>query len=95
MFDHHDLTPELLAEKLGADRGLLLRFARWAERQTFAVADRVISTNAAFRDHAIRSGKRRENVNVVYSAPDLERMPQGVEIPELKKARISCCFGRA
>ena len=92
VFDHHDLTPELLAEKIGGNGGLLLQFARWAERRTFAVADRVISTNAAFRDHAISSGKRRENVNVVYSAPDLERMPQGVNISELKKGKDILLF---
>ena len=76
VFDHHDLTPELLVEKTGKRKGPLLRFARWAERQTFHVADEVISTNSAFRARAIEHGKKPENaVTIVYSSPDLTKLP--------------------
>lgn len=92
VFDHHDLTPELLAEKLGRDDGIFLSFAKWAERRTFAVADRVISTNCAFRDHAIASGKRVEDVNVVYSAPDLSVLREGRADPSLKKGKGTLLF---
>lgn len=87
VFDHHDLTPELLVQKTGRDSGALLAFARWAERCTFRTADRVISTNCAFRDHAIASGKRREDVNVVYSAPDLSRLRVAPPDPSLKDGK--------
>ena len=92
VFDHHDLTPELLIEKTGSQSGALLRFARWAEQQTFKTADRVISTNCAFRDHAITKGKRPEDVNVVYSAPDLDQLKPGVQNPALKAGKEILLF---
>jgi len=87
IFDHHDLTPELLIEKTGRKNGLLLQFARWAEKQTFAVADEVISTNSAFATHAIETGDKAERaITVVYSSPDLTKLPQNVSAnPALKK----------
>ena len=83
VFDHHDLTPELLVQKTG-NHGALLSFARWAERRTFATADRVISTNESFADHALQSGRARENVNVVYSTPDLEKLLPGERRDDLR-----------
>ena len=88
VFDHHDLTPELLADKLGGGlaQRMLLPFAQWAERQTFAVADHVISTNSAFREIAIRKGaKTPETTSVVYSGPDLSAIRQVGPRPALKK----------
>ena len=86
LFDHHDLTPELLTEKTGKASGAMLSFARWAERRTFALADRVISTNEAFRDVAQkRGGVALEKTDVVYSAPDLARMKTVPANPALKK----------
>ncbi len=86
IFDHHDLTPELLVEKTGKPTGPLLAFAQWAERKTFHVADHVISTNAAFQNVAIgRGNKKKEDTSVVYSAPDLARMPFVSANPALKK----------
>lgn len=93
VFDHHDLTPELLVQKTGSASGLLLNFAHWAERQTFKVADRVISTNAAFRQHAIERGQTRpEDVAIVYSAPDLERLKPGAVNPALKNGKDILLF---
>lgn len=86
VFDHHDLTPELLAEKLGRSKGPLLSFARWAEAQTFAVADEVISTNTSFRELAITKGGKAENaVTVVYSSPDMSKLPKVAPNLNLKK----------
>ena len=86
IFDHHDLTPELLAEKTGKRSGLLYNFGLWAERQSFALADRVISTNAGFRDIAItRGSKKPEHVDIVYSAPDLENLNPQKPDSSLKK----------
>lgn len=93
IFDHHDLTPELLVQKTGSTSGPLLKFAQWAERKTFEVADRVISTNAAFRLHAIdRGGKRPEDVAIVYSAPDLDRLKPGADTPSLKNGKDILLF---
>ena len=86
IFDHHDLTPELLTEKSGKSSGPLYQFACWAEARTFALADRVISTNDGFRDIALqRGGKRPDHVKVVYSAPDLEKIQRTKADPNFKK----------
>ena len=86
VFDHHDLTPELLAEKLGHSKGPLLSFARWAEGRTFAVADEVISTNSSFKELALTKGGKAENaVTIVYSSPDLSKLPTVDPNPALKK----------
>ncbi len=86
VFDHHDLTPELLAEKLGRAGGPLMALARWAERRTFAVADQVISTNSAFREIALeKGGKAESDVTVVYSSPDLSRLHRPEPNPALRK----------
>ena len=88
VFDHHDLTPELLAEKSGRSSSALISFARWAEKTTFAVADRVIATNAAFRERAIeKGGKQSGDTLTVYSSPDLDRLRPGRVTPSLKKGK--------
>lgn len=93
VFDHHDLTPELLIQKTGDEQSLLLNFAKWAERRTFAVADRVISTNGAFRQHALSvSDKRDDEVSVVYSGPDLDTLKPGSLNPALKKGKDILLF---
>ena len=93
VFDHHDLTPELLVEKTGRDSGMLLSFARWAERMTFRTADQVISTNTGFRQRAIElGGKAPRDVSVVYSTPDTNNLPTGVETPSLKRGKDILLF---
>ncbi|MBT8472316.1 MAG: glycosyltransferase family 4 protein [Marinicaulis sp.] len=93
VFDHHDLTPELLIEKTGSAKGPLLSFARWAEKMTFKIADRVISTNSSFRDHALSSGLiSQQDVNIVYSSPDLERLRAGNQKSSLKKGAAHLLF---
>lgn len=93
IFDHHDLTPELLAEKKGGQSSAMMGFAKWAERRTFALADRVISTNAAFAEIAEKRGnKRAEDISVVYSAPDLQRLPRVPANPSLKNGKSNLLF---
>lgn len=86
VFDHHDLTPELLAEKLGVSKGPLVSFARWAQAQTFAAADEVISTNSAFKEIALQKSKQTDDtVTVVYSSPDLANYANVEPDPSLKQ----------
>ena len=74
VFDHHDLVPELFESRFGGRTGLLYRLTRRAERETFRLADVVISTNESYRQVALRrGGKRPQDVFVVRSAPDLGR----------------------
>ncbi len=73
VFDHHDLTPELYESKFNK-RGIYYQMMRLAERLTFALADRVISTNESYKQVAIDRGRKKpENVQVVRSGPDLSR----------------------
>lgn len=93
IFDHHDLTPELLVQKTGRDNSMLLRFARWAERMTFRTANQVISTNSVFRTHAMVTGNKPEtDVHVVYSTPDVKQLPVGVETAEHKDGKEILLF---
>ncbi|MGY4858307.1 glycosyltransferase family 4 protein [Cryobacterium sp. AP23] len=75
VFDHHDLNPELFLSRFGRPRSALARAQfnglKWLERMTFRVADHVISTNASYRNIAVRRGKvPSERVTVVRSGPD-------------------------
>lgn len=93
IFDHHDLTPELLVQKTGSTSSVLMKIARWAEKTTFQVADRVISTNAAFRARAVDGGgKKLEDTITVYSAPDLQLLKPGVNMPALKAGKEILIF---
>jgi glycosyltransferase involved in cell wall biosynthesis len=90
VFDHHDLTPELLSLKLGNGRGsrFLLPFARWAQRQTFRVADAVVSTNSTFHRLALEEGGKCSNeVSTVYSGPELSRIGDARANPQLKMGK--------
>ena len=89
VFDHHDLCPELFQSRFGVDgpklpyRGLLA-----LERRTHRTADHVISTNDSYRAIAInRSGKRPQDVTVVRTGPDPDKLKRGQEHPELRRGR--------
>ena len=87
VFDHHDLTPELYESKFNR-RGFFYHMMRLAERLTFALADRVISTNESYREVAIRRGhKRPEHVQVIRSGPDLSRFNPVPPDGRFKKGR--------
>ncbi|MBU0677420.1 MAG: glycosyltransferase family 4 protein [Verrucomicrobia bacterium] len=73
LFDHHDLSPELYESKFNK-RGIFHRLTLWAERATFRLADKVISTNQSYKDVAVSRGKKQpEDVHVVRSGPDLDK----------------------
>ena len=73
IFDHHDVNPEMYEAKYGR-KDIFYYGLRIAERLTFALADRVISTNESYRQIALTRGhKKPEDVFVVRSGPDLSR----------------------
>jgi len=88
VFDHHDLSPELYESKFGTGRSFAhaaLRFLEWC---TFRSARQVISTNESYRTIAITRGKKRpEDVTVVRTGPDPDRMHAGQPCPELRRGR--------
>jgi glycosyltransferase involved in cell wall biosynthesis len=75
IFDHHDLSAEMFAVKFERESGLLYRSLLWLERQSMLAADVVITTNESHKTIAQqRGGKRPEDVIVVRSGPDLNRL---------------------
>lgn len=74
VFDHHDLCPELFAEKFG-EHHPLIRVMRFLEWLTFKTAHQVISTNESFKRIAItRGGKAADDIYIVRSSPDTTRL---------------------
>ena len=74
IFDHHDLSPEMFSVKFGRDGGTLHRALLFLERQTFKVANVVITTNDSHKAIALsRGAKTADAVYVVRSGPDLAR----------------------
>ncbi|HEY2636099.1 MAG TPA: glycosyltransferase, partial [Solirubrobacteraceae bacterium] len=79
VFDHHDLTPELVGTRTGAS--LPVRVARWCERRTFRAATLVVSSNESYAEIArTRGGKRPEDVAVVRNGPKQATLSPGAEI---------------
>ncbi len=68
VFDHHDLTPELVDVKLGP--GLFSRIARVCERLTYAACDHVIAPNGSYAAIACqRGGKTPQQITEVRNGP--------------------------
>ena len=86
VFDHHDLCPELYESRFPEGSKLPYRGLRALERRTHRTADHVISTNDSYRKLAItRSGKAPEDVTVVRTGPDPERLKRGAADPGLRR----------
>lgn len=87
IFDHHDINPELYEAKFGR-RGAFWKLLGMFERLTFRSADVVISTNQSYREIALtRGGMRPEDVFVVRSGPDLNRLVVSKPDPAWRKGR--------
>jgi glycosyltransferase involved in cell wall biosynthesis len=88
VFDHHDLSPELFQSRFPDGPRLPYRGLLALERRTHRTADHVISTNDSYRDIAInRSGKKPQDVTVVRTGPDPEKLKRGPEDPSLRRGR--------
>ncbi|HEU5035727.1 MAG TPA: glycosyltransferase family 4 protein [Nocardioides sp.] len=88
VFDHHDLCPELFESRFPHGSRLALRGLRLLERATFRTADRVTSTNDSYRRVAIRrGGKAPEDVVVVRTGPDPDRMRAVDPVPSERRGR--------
>jgi glycosyltransferase involved in cell wall biosynthesis len=70
IFDHHDVSPELLMAKGHSAQSAVVRFSRLLERLTFGWSVVSIATNESYRDVAVRrGGMERDDVFVVRSGP--------------------------
>jgi glycosyltransferase involved in cell wall biosynthesis len=88
VFDHHDLCPELYESRFPDGPKLPYKMLRALERRTHRTADHVISTNGSYRDVALtRSGKAAEDVTIVRTGPDPQRLRRGPAHPELRRGR--------
>jgi glycosyltransferase involved in cell wall biosynthesis len=88
VFDHHDLSPELYESRFPDGPKLPYKGLRALERRTHRTADHVISTNDSYRNVAVtRSGKSPDDVTVVRTGPDPERLRRGPAHPELRRGR--------
>jgi glycosyltransferase involved in cell wall biosynthesis len=88
VFDHHDLCPELYQSRFPGGPRLPHRMLLALERRTLRTADHVISTNDSYRNVAMtRGGKRGQDVTVVRTGPDPQRLRRRDEYPELRRGR--------
>jgi len=73
IFDHHDVSPELLMAKGRKPGSAIVRVARVLERLTFGCAVVSIATNGSYREVAVaRGGMAPQDVFVVRSGPKAE-----------------------
>ncbi|MBW7850239.1 MAG: glycosyltransferase family 4 protein [Rhodospirillales bacterium] len=88
VFDHHDPFPELFAIKFPGRR-FMHRLTLLAERLTFRLADRVVTTSECLRRIAVeRGGVASRNVTLVRSGIDLAKVPPGITAdPALREDR--------
>ncbi|MGH3517697.1 MAG: glycosyltransferase family 4 protein [Haloechinothrix sp.] len=86
VFDQHDLCPELYRSRFAAPSALPYRALLLAERITYRLSAQVIATNDSYRRVAIeRGGKRPDDVTVVRTGPDPNRMRRGEPEVELRR----------
>jgi glycosyltransferase involved in cell wall biosynthesis len=88
VFDHHDLCPELFESRFGEGSRAAYWGLRGLERLTFASASQVISTNESYRLKALERGKKRaEDVTVVRTGPDADKLRAGQPEVSLRRGR--------
>jgi glycosyltransferase involved in cell wall biosynthesis len=89
LFDHHDLSPEMYDAKFGERGSSVMRAGlTFLERRTFRAADLVITTNESHKRVAVeRGGKDPDDVIVVRSGPDLERLRPVEPVDDWKRGR--------
>ena len=87
IFDHHDINPELYEAKFNR-RDFFYYLMLLFERLTFKLADISIATNESYREIAITRGNMpANNVFVVRSGPNLDRLKITAPKPQLKKGK--------
>jgi len=97
VFDQHDLCPEVYRARFGSPRSnLLLKGLSLLEKLSYKTANLVIATNESYKRIALERGKvREENIFVVRTGPDSEKLKQLESEPELKRGRkyMVCYLG--
>lgn len=87
VFDHHDINPELYIAKFNK-KDIFYKLLCLFEKLTFKLCDISIATNESYKETAlIRGGKKPEDVYVVRSGPNLERLKVMPPDNNLKKGK--------
>jgi glycosyltransferase involved in cell wall biosynthesis len=96
-FDQHDLCPEVYKARFGsAKSNLLLKGLLLLEKLSYRTANLVIATNESYKKIAAQRGKvKEENIFVVRTGPDFDRLKELKPEPELKRGRkyMVCYLG--
>jgi glycosyltransferase involved in cell wall biosynthesis len=88
VFDQHDLCPELYESRFPTGARMPYRGLCVLERCTYRVADHVIATNASYRATAMgRGDKRPDEVTIVRTGPDVDRLRRRAPDPALRRGR--------
>ncbi|MDQ6616494.1 MAG: glycosyltransferase family 4 protein [Actinomycetota bacterium] len=88
VFDQHDLCPELYESRFPGREGATYRGLRWLEWCTYHTADHVIATNNSYRAKAMdRGGKQDNEITVVRTGPDPDRLRRGESDVSLRRGR--------
>lgn len=88
VFDQHDLCPELYESRFPDGATLPHKGLLAIERATYAAAHHVIATNGSYRAVAMRrGGKRADEVTIVRTGPDPQKLRRGDPKPELRRGR--------
>ena len=77
VYDHHDLAAEMYLARSGdAARGVVRRSLEMLERLCCRRSDRVIATNASYREVEVNvHGTPPERISIVRNGPDTQRFP--------------------
>jgi len=88
VYDQHDLCPELYESRFPGREGATYRGLRLLEWCTYHTADHVIATNNSYRAKAIdRGGKQDDEITVVRTGPDPDRLRRVEANPALRRGR--------
>ncbi len=96
VFDHHDLSPEMFMAKYEKTNGLLYQGLIYLEKLTMRTAKVVFAMNESHKEIALKRGKKRpEEVVIVRTGPDLNRLKLVPAEKSLKKGRkyLVCYLG--
>ena len=96
IFDHHDLSPEMYVAKGGCKGSFFHRGLLLLEKLTFVTANVVITTNQSHQAIAQQRGnKSLEDIFIVRSGPDFNRLQVLEPEPELKMGfpYLACYLG--
>jgi glycosyltransferase involved in cell wall biosynthesis len=88
VFDQHDLCPETYRSRFERPSERLARGLLALERATYKTADHVIATNESYREVAFaRGGLDPDDVTIVRTGPDPQRLRRGPADPALRRGR--------